>query len=1407
MKSNIKKLLAALLSFSLLMGCFNIIPSVANATDGEATPAAEESDVFTFADFEDGTSPFRYNGKAGASEGQFYTYDGNTALLLNNGANNNLEQRLPDTVLTGERMSMDAAKSGIQGYAYTVGNEGYRPTKVVFQFKPVGRASNVHILFEPLTFSGTNSSNPLASVLSLNMIIQAANGRVAWTNSYTGIQTPSASTAESVTVFKELSDAVRDTKFFTFASTTMDTTGTEEGKQKNVELIESIKWYTMEVNYTWDDANSKVMIDAEIMDGATSLHNKYTVAYDPAHIEKVYNFGMIAVADQNPILIDNFAYYSENLETHKVVGPHTSFLNAHQEVIETADGFDITADYASKSSDEKTALKNAIDAFLSDYAKQSDLVRNYVDVQTAYDNVCAMKEEILSYSASSVLEDYITTYADVLGLVADDLTVKPSELTADGLAERLAAAVAAFHEIDEELRSSAEGVAIGAKLSRLDQCLGYQASATGDGIYTQNFEGSNDFGSYAEYEGLEETNIGTVTDFQKNGVIAADTGNSTAYKIQTVVESGFDGSKKPDGSEKEKYGQFVTADKMLYDVMANNGRYLSSGSFDMYLLPFYNAVKEQMIVYGFTDTANYQFFGMFGQKNSKAPSAISVSMRDYKVTDLYTASASEEVDGKTYQRRDFGFYSEEDFANKWYHFEFMYDSANKFHLVISNENGRIWSYDSQRVETVALADRILAFGMMGQNTGYYVDNVTLRFTNNGQDAEIDERTAFCSSQSVRETTELVTGKIVPYDFARIEKFIADYEALSETNQKILSKMTDRIDAFRIQMALWDTTSDSKVADSFIAIYGDKLTETTTFGIFNRLTKAQRNLIKRNYAEAYQTMLGAVLTSGEDSVIDITCVGDSLTYGSGSTAPATDSYPAQLAAKLGDGYATYNHGVPGIKVLMSSSVTDVASTNGQFRSTDSYYNSLVTKPDIVVIMLGTNDHVVDSKLFEISDAKRAQIKAGYTDLIQSYLALDCNPTVILATIPVTNYAEGDARNRDKVSYYKRLELDKIYKEVAEEYDLPLVDVSNITGQWTDEERNAYFNSDCLHLNKTGYGILANAFAEFITARQWSNMANGCVLNSGSLKFETVQPEITDSVSLTYKASVGSLDEGVVPFMTFAMNGVVSEPVEGKLVEGTTDVYSFKYTNIMVHNMADKITATLSAGSETAVYEYSVMDYCQKVLGMENVEGYSSEQLAALKTMIVDLVAYGAATQKYRNPSIAEDALLTGMLTSEQLALGTATEKDLTSLEGVVTQKLTGDASETFRWTGVTLVLKDKTNIRCRFTAKDISNLTIKIMDGDTVLATKNSSDFTSISGETYYVDFDNIYAYEYGKTFKFVFCNDGTEEGQALNYSVNTYLNAKAGSTITNLVPLLKTIAHFGDSAVKFVGLSKAQTAL
>jgi lysophospholipase L1-like esterase len=84
------------------------------------------------------------------------------------------------------------------------------------------------------------------------------------------------------------------------------------------------------------------------------------------------------------------------------------------------------------------------------------------------------------------------------------------------------------------------------------------------------------------------------------------------------------------------------------------------------------------------------------------------------------------------------------------------------------------------------------------------------------------------------------------------------------------------------------------------------------------------------------------------VTKIACVGDSITLGAGTSPdPAfTNSYPAQLARMLGPDYLLRAFGVGGTTLLSKGDFPYI--------TTSAFTESLQFTPDIVVIMLGTND---------------------------------------------------------------------------------------------------------------------------------------------------------------------------------------------------------------------------------------------------------------------------------------------------------------------------------------------------------------------------------------------------------------------------------------------------------------------
>src|SRR5689334_724667 len=79
-------------------------------------------------------------------------------------------------------------------------------------------------------------------------------------------------------------------------------------------------------------------------------------------------------------------------------------------------------------------------------------------------------------------------------------------------------------------------------------------------------------------------------------------------------------------------------------------------------------------------------------------------------------------------------------------------------------------------------------------------------------------------------------------------------------------------------------------------------------------------------------------------VNVACIGDSITQGSG--AAKGQSYPSQLQAMLGDQWKVGNFGVSGRTLLKKGDYP--------YWKENAYQDALKSAPDVVIIMLGTND---------------------------------------------------------------------------------------------------------------------------------------------------------------------------------------------------------------------------------------------------------------------------------------------------------------------------------------------------------------------------------------------------------------------------------------------------------------------
>ena len=152
-------------------------------------------------------------------------------------------------------------------------------------------------------------------------------------------------------------------------------------------------------------------------------------------------------------------------------------------------------------------------------------------------------------------------------------------------------------------------------------------------------------------------------------------------------------------------------------------------------------------------------------------------------------------------------------------------------------------------------------------------------------------------------------------------------------------------------------------------------------------------------------------------------------------------------------------------------------------------------------------------------------------------------------------------------------------------------------------------------------------------------------------------------------------------------------EETAIEGI-ECYVFSFKNIAPHMMNDKIYTTVMATKGEDIYygetkEYSVASYMYSQLSNTND--------AYLKTLLVDMLNYGAAAQVYQNHN--KENLVNSRLTAEQINYGTKELRALTTVKDV-TAVGTNDAA---KWKGMGLHIANKVNIVGYFSIESINGV--------------------------------------------------------------------------------------------------------
>lgn len=195
-----------------------------------------------------------------------------------------------------------------------------------------------------------------------------------------------------------------------------------------------------------------------------------------------------------------------------------------------------------------------------------------------------------------------------------------------------------------------------------------------------------------------------------------------------------------------------------------------------------------------------------------------------------------------------------------------------------------------------------------------------------------------------------------------------------------------------------------------------------------------------------------LKEAKNGQIKVACVGDSITYGCTVKNRNKNNYPAALGRLLGESYCVNNFGY--------TNRTAIKDADYPYTKEKLYQQSLDFKPDIVMIMLGSNDT-------KKNNWNKEKFINDYCEIIDSYLNLSSKPKVYIL-IPTPLF---EIRGKVMWKLRKDIMVDEVYpavKEIAAKKNINLIDMSKAF----ENKRDLF--SDGVHPNSKG----SKKFAEIV-----------------------------------------------------------------------------------------------------------------------------------------------------------------------------------------------------------------------------------------------------------------------------------------------------------------------------------------
>ncbi|RLD76403.1 MAG: hypothetical protein DRJ10_13635, partial [Bacteroidetes bacterium] len=222
-----------------------------------------------------------------------------------------------------------------------------------------------------------------------------------------------------------------------------------------------------------------------------------------------------------------------------------------------------------------------------------------------------------------------------------------------------------------------------------------------------------------------------------------------------------------------------------------------------------------------------------------------------------------------------------------------------------------------------------------------------------------------------------------------------------------------------------------------------------------------------YIVVFSLILNISIWGQETKTIKVACIGNSITYGAGIKKRNKKSYPVQLGSMLGDNYDVRNYGF--------SARTLLSKGDHPYMEEDMFFDAIQWNPDIVIIMLGTNDSKPQNWKF------KDEFVADYHRMITAFDTLSSKPKIyLIKVVPVfqTRWGISDTIVKNEVN--------PLIEKIACEKNLQLIDL------YTLFIGKAELFPDYIHPNARGAGEMAKEVYKQLTGKE------NQLVNQGKLK---------------------------------------------------------------------------------------------------------------------------------------------------------------------------------------------------------------------------------------------------------------------------------------------------------------------